>query len=379
MTLRNQTGMGLARAASALLEEESRTLRSNLEFQLLPICLEAVWQEDPNFSQIRASSEEFWQKSPLPSLANTLVTFLGEPGRTRAASYLIGAGFSHKDAEQVSEHLGDYCRQPLSALNLARHLRTATNYAMKVLGLTTSGNLSDRLDTEISEEFSLLLARGTELRESNIRDSENLVPWLNELEALMETTIKCERNLKFSLIKRQNSASFEQSAHALAATYRRRFSRYIALAFELTNIEGSFSSAVDLSLSAELERVTKRYSGSYSEIFKQLQQDYSSKEARTSTGRTRALKKPTVLSPIEHVQRFSIEGRQLTVSTSDLRIEKELIALLLKNIALQIELNMNSNLLAASAKDVRQEISLTLEHPQNSDVGQITRLLDKLF
>lgn len=379
MTLRNQTGMGLARQASEMLDQESRALRSSLEHELLPICLEAVWAEDPDFHQIRKSNKELWRKPLVTTLAFTLVTFLGDPGRARVASNLISAGFTTKDAELVADRLGNYCRQPLSALNLARHLRTATNYAMKTLGLSTSGILLDRLNSEITTEFSRIIASGTELRESNIRDSEGLVPWLNDLEALMKTVIKYERDLRYSAGKIQNSASLEQSAHALAATYRRRFARYIAIAFELENIEGSYSLEADLSLSAELYRVFKRYSGSNSEIFKQLQQDYSSKEARSATSRGRASKNSSEFFPVGHIQQFSIEGRQLMVSTSDLRIKESLIELLLKNIALQIELNLDASLLKASAKDAQQEISLSLEQPKFSDLKQVTKLLTKLF
>lgn len=368
----NLTGIGLATLVSEELERDVQKVRVELDSTLLPLAIGAIWAKSPELENLRS---KYGKEIDLPlsmALTHNVITFPGTTGLKRVYADLIASGIDSSLANTTAQTIGNYTRFPLSILNLSRHLKTACNFAIKSLTIAESDS-SNVIANQI-------LKTSKELANRSIKNEEDLVSWLTDLQDLMCNYIDSEKERKLSHINNFHVNKARENANAnLAATYARRFARYIGISLNLKNIEGFYDSEYDSTLEKELQRIGSFYDSNSNALFNTLKREYDSKAARiTST-------KSVNVDEISDAPLANLTVHELQIDNRKLRLEFQkyedfeiLIAEFKKLLTLQFDLGDLGPLLEMKAQKGNSLISLRFESPTTGDKEKILKVVTSL-
>ncbi len=131
-------GDALARNAKEYVDAAYERVRKTLEWELLPNALLAIWANLPQLEEARKK-----EAAPMPQIremCHVLVTFPGSTAVRRISEILINGEFetSIEKAEAAGLDIFNLTMRYVKVQNLARHIRTAVNSHLRVLGIETN-------------------------------------------------------------------------------------------------------------------------------------------------------------------------------------------------------------------------------------------------
>lgn len=365
----NLTGLGLATEVSDRLDLDLNRVRQELSGTLLPRAISVIWSKSPEMEPIRAKFGSEMEQSLINALTHNVITFPGSTGLKRVYEDLISAGFEPAMASAASSALGNYTRFPLSILNLSRHLRTACNFALKVLTLE-------------QQEFSFtldkaLIGRSNYLANKTLKDQNAILSWLQDLEVLMRDFIDFEKTRKSSHVTNAHVSNARENANAnLAATYTRRFARYAGILIEVEEIKGYFDNSIDYSLQFELEKMSSYYDNTRSNLFEILKKEYHSRAPRIKSTKTREINNsPETHSSDSTYHEVQLDGKKLKLTIKKGANFDELLKEFVKMIKLQFELGTFSSVLESRMERTGSFLEISLDSPSLSDKNKLIKFV----
>ncbi len=230
-------GDALARNAKEYVDAAYERVRKTLEWELLPNALLAIWANLPQLEEARKK-----EAAPMPQIremCHVLVTFPGSTAVRRISEILINGEFetSIEKAEAAGLDIFNLTMRYVKVQNLARHIRTAVNSHLRVLGIETNSRELKSSEYERSLESlpmtESMRDKAFQLKSAKLKSEADVNEWADEVNLLLATYSRnaLEGNLNTDS-SRRFTAGMRSARGAVAEggikSYRLRFKQALA-------------------------------------------------------------------------------------------------------------------------------------------------------
>jgi hypothetical protein len=384
------TGEDLCYAAREFTGAEYDQVRKELEFTYLPQALLAIWAHSPMFKEARKNEAE--PIGEIREICHIIVTFPGLTAIERIRDLLIQSNLvspsddqlerAHNLASELFELTMRYAR----VQNLARHLRTAVNSHLRVLGIETSRDRSrgtsqyeaaymrSDVDTSVRD-------RVFSLRAAKLKTERDIDEWADEVNNLL-SIISSRGVLTSSRLKSATSTS-PMAAGALN-TYKLRFKQALAataginLASPDVRIEKTSNKSIE-SLLADLAQYPTEPAALYNMLSTLRPKRPSRTDARMSSDRIE-MRSQSRDSSAKNLMRhvLNLGGRELVIEGSRGGFTSEMALGLIKTVSLQLTIEPDAPELVATFENGGQLLRVRIQSPKKSDRSKLSELLMQL-
>ena len=384
------TGEDLASAAREFVGQAYEQVREELEFNNLPHALQAIWSHSPLFKEARKNNPE--PAGEIREICHIIVTFPGLTAIERIRNLLIQANLvtpaddQFERADKLARELFELTMRFTRVQNLARHLRTAVNSHLRVLGIETSRDRSRGTSSYETTFFrndpdELTRDRIFALRESKIKNEGDVDRWADEVNNLL-SLVSSRGTLTSSRLKSATQTS-PMAAGALN-TYKLRFKQALAatlginLAAPDVRIEKTSNKSIE-SLLVEL----KVYPKEPGELFNLLDKLRPRRPSRPDIRVNQVdyeIKAMSSDSSKKNLQRhvLNLGGRELVIEGSRGGFTAEMALGLIKTVSLQLTIDPDAAELVAAFESRGQILRVRIQDPKKSDRGKLSELLMQL-
>jgi hypothetical protein len=384
------TGEDLCYAAREFIGAEYDQVRKELEFTYLPQALLAIWAHSPMFKEARKNEAE--PIGEIREICHIIVTFPGLTAIERIRDLLIQSNLVSPADDQVerahnlASELFELTMRYARVQNLARHLRTAVNSHLRVLGIETSRDRSRgtsqyeaaymRSDTDASVRERVFALRGAKLKTE--RDIDE---WADEVNNLL--SIVASRGVLTSSRLKSATAPSTMAAGALN-TYKLRFKQALAataginLASPDVRIEKTSNKSIE-SLLADLAQYPTEPAALYNMLSNLRPKRPSRSDARMSLDRIEmktSLRDSSNKNLMRHV--LNLGGRELVIEGSRGGFTSEMALGLIKTVSLQLTIEPDAPELVATFESGGQLLRVRIQGPKKSDRSKLSELLMQL-
>jgi hypothetical protein len=383
------TGEELAYAAKEYAGATYESVRDLLEWKYLPKALEAIWAHSPMLKEIR-------KVSPKPDLeireiCHVIVTFPGLSAVQRISGLLIegelikNSAGKFDEAHEIASELFNLTMRYTRVQNMARHIRTAVNSHLRVLGIEVSSRAGSPLESSISALVSAGLPRERvlSLRAAKLKSNSDVNDWADDVNNLL--SLNSSRGVLTSSSLERSTRPRGEIASSAINTYKLRFKQALAatlgidLASENVRIEKTSNKSID-SLIRELDELPKDSSELYHMLDNLRPRRVSRSEMRNNESLFELKTTGSDASRrnlIKHV--FNLDGRELVIMGSRGAFTDEMVSGVLKTVSIQLSLSPDSRQLRAAFESRGQVLRVEIERPKKSDHGQVSEILRQLI
>ena len=384
------TGEDLCYAAREFIGEAYEQVRDELEFTYLPQALLAIWAHSPLFKEARKGSAE--PIGEIREICHIIVTFPGLAAIERIRDLLIQSNLVAPSDDQLqgahtlASELFELTMRYTRVQNLARHLRTAVNSHLRVLGIETSRDRSRGTSQYEAAYFrndpdEITRERAFSLRAAKLKTERDIDDWADDVNNLL-SIVSSRGVLTASRMKSATTPS-TMAAGALN-TYKLRFKQALAatvginLASPDVRIEKTSNKSIE-SLLAEL----REYPHKPEELFNMLDK---LRPRRTNRADMRVNQVEHEGRPISrdssaknlmrHV--LNLGGRELVIEGSRGGFTAEMALGLIKTVSLQLTLEPDAPELVATFESGGQLLRVRIQGPKKSDRSKLSEVLMQL-
>lgn len=384
------TGEDLCYAAREFIGEAYEQVRDELEFTHLPQALLAIWAHSPLFKNARKNN--FEPIGEIREICHIIVTFPGLAAIERIRDLLIQNNLVAPSDDQLqgahtlASELFELTMRYTRVQNLARHLRTAVNSHLRVLGIETSRDRSRGTSQYEAAYFrndpdEITRERAFSLRAAKLKTERDIDDWADDVNNLL-SIVSSRGVLTASRMKSATTPS-TMAAGALN-TYKLRFKQALAatvginLASPDVRIEKTSNKSIE-SLLAEL----REYPHKPDELFNMLDK---LRPRRTNRADMRVNQVEHEGRPISrdssaknlmrHV--LNLGGRELVIEGSRGGFTAEMALGLIKTVSLQLTLEPDAPELVATFESGGQLLRVRIQGPKKSDRSKLSEVLMQL-
>ncbi len=386
-------GEALARDAKEYVDAAYERVRKTLEWDLLPNAILAIWGHLPQLEEARKK-----EPAPMPQIremCHVLVTFPGSTAVRRISEILINGEYesSIEKAEATGLDIFNLTMRYVKVQNLARHIRTAVNSHLRVLGIET--NTRERNSSEYEQNLESLSMtdnmrdKAYKLKSANLKSESDVNEWADEVNLLLATYSRNALEGNFNTDSSRRFTTGMRSTRGAVAeggikSYRLRFKQALAatLGIDLNQkdveIEKTASKSIDDHLNAFANDPKD-----HAELYSRLQTLRPREVGRPNTRRvqwTFQEQKLGAESPkkslLKHV--LNLDGRELIIEGSRGAFTDDMISGVLKTVSLQYSIEPEAKNLKAAFESRGQVLRIEIERPKKSDHKKIGEILRQL-
>ena len=384
------TGEDLAHATREFMNVAYEQAREELEFTYLPQALLAIWAHSPLFKEVRKSSPE--PIGEIREICHIIVTFPGLAAIERIRDLLIQTNLVSSSDDQLEQahtlanELFDLTMRYTRVQNLARHLRTAVNSHLRVLGIETSRERSRGTSLYESTFFrndpdELTRDRVFALRAAKLKTERDVDDWADDLNNLLG--VQSSRGINTSSRPKSLNSSNGMAAGALS-TYKLRFKQALAIALgiDLSSPDVRIEKTSNKSIASLLADL-KEYPTKPAELFNMLDQLRPRRPGRSEM-RMNQIKYESkgigVDSSKKNLMRhvLNLGGRELVIEGSRGGFTADMALGLIKTVSLQLSIDSDAPELVAAFENHGQILRVKIQDPKKSDRGKLSELLMQL-
>jgi len=386
-------GETLARSAKDYVDASYERVRKTLEWDLLPNAILAIWTNLPQLEGAR-------KKDPAPTnhireMSHVLVTFPGSIAVRRISEILINGEFetSTEKAENIGLEIFNLTMRYVRVQNLARHIRTAVNSHLRVLGIET--NARERKSSEYERSLESLpmsdamRKQASKLKSAALKSESHVNAWADEVNLLLATYSREALDRKPNIDSSRRFAPGMRSSPGAVAeggikSYRLRFKQALAatLGIDLNQkdveIERTATKSIEELLMAFAKDPKDR-----AELYERLQALRPRQVGRPNMRRVQWTFQEQTLggeSPkknlLKHV--LTLEDRKLVIEGSRGSFTDDMISGVLKTVSLQYSINPEAKELKAAFESRDQILRVEIERPKKSDHKKLAEILRQL-
>ena len=263
--------------------------------------------------------------------------------------------------------------------NLARHIRTAVNSHLKVLGIETSrdrarGSSLYEISMTRQDEDEFIRVRMNDLREMKLKNEMDVDTWADGVNNLLSltsgggtmTTARLER------------AKYQQSTITSGATnsYKLRFKQALAstLSIDLSNKDVSIEKTSNKSIEGLL-RELENLPSDYISLYQMLENLRPKRPLRSDA--VLASRDSSKKNLQKHV--LNLAGRELIIEGSNGAFTAEMVTGVLKTFTLQLTIDPDAKELSATFESQGQVLRVQIELPKKSDQRKLSEILQLLI
>jgi hypothetical protein len=382
------SGEELAYAAKEYAGQTYEKVRDSLEWQYLPRALDAIWSNSPLLKDLRKAAAK--PELATREICHIIVTFPGLTAVERIREVLLESQLvknsdgEFETAQEIASELFNLTMRYTRVQNLARHIRTAVNSHLKVLGIEVSRSGSSYENSLSKLDLSgIPRERVLSLRSANLKSISDVNDWADDVNSLL--SLSSSRGVLTSKRLEQSIRPRREMAASAINTYRLRFKQALAatlgieLASESSRIEKTSNKTID-GLLSELDELPKDPSELYQMLInlrpKRISRPdirsgefvYEIKTSASDTSRKNLLK---------HV--FNLEGREVVIMGSRSAFTDEMVTGVMKTVSIQLSLNSDSRALQAAFESRGQVLRVEIERPKKSDHKQLAEIFRQLI
>lgn len=385
-------GEELAYAARGYIDEAYEEVKGALEWKYLPQALMAIWTHSPVLKEARKAYPE--PVSEIREICHIIVTFPGSTAVDRIRDLLIhgqvvpNSEGQFERAQEMASELFTLTMRYTRVQNLARHIRTAVNSHLKVLGIETSRDRSRSSSLYESSmprpnEDEFIQVRINQLRETKLRNQTDVDGWADGVNNLLGltsgggimTTERLER------AKRQQSTVSPGAANS----YKLRFKQALAatlginLSDKNTRIEKTSNKSIE-GLLQELENLPTQYEPLYQMLENLRPKRVTQPDALRGdfVYNFKAMSsESTKKNLLKHV--LSLGGRELIIEGSRGAFTSDMVSGVLKTVSLQLSIDPDAAELRAAFESRGQILRVQIEQPKKSDHRKLTEIFLQLI
>jgi len=383
------TGEELAYAAKEYAGLTYEKVRDRLEWDHLPKAIESIWSNSPLLKDLRKASGK--PEREIREICHIIVTFPGLTAVERIRDLLIqnqllkSSEGQFESAQEIASELFDLTMRYTRVQNLARHIRTAVNSHLRVLGIEVSARSGSPFEDLLSalDSSGVPRERVSGLRSAVLKNNSDINDWADDVNSLL--SLFSSRGVLTT--RRLEQASRPRSEMAVSAinTYRLRFKQALAatlgieLATDSSRIEKTSNKSID-GLLKELDALPKDSAELYQMLVnlrpKRISRPdirsnefvYEVKTSARDTSRKNLLK---------HV--FNLDGREVVIMGSRGAFTDEMVTGVMKTVRIQLSLSSDSRALQAAFESHGQVLRVEIERPKKSDHKQIAEIFRQLI
>ena len=385
-------GEELAYAVRGYIDEAYEEVKGQLEWKYLPQALMAIWTCSPLLKEARKAYPE--PVSDIREICHIIVTFPGSTAVDRIRDLLIhgqvvpNSEGQFERAHEMASELFTLTMRYTRVQNLARHIRTAVNSHLKVLGIETSRDRSRSSSLYESSmqrpnEDEFIQVRMNQLRETKLRNETDVDSWADGVNNLLGltsgggimTTERLER------AKRQQGTVSSGAANS----YKLRFKQALAatlgidLSDKNTRIEKTSNKSIE-GLLRDLENLPTQYEPLY-QMLENLRPKRVTQPNALSGDFVYEFKslgnENTKKNLLKHV--LSIGGRELIIEGSRGAFTSDMVSGVLKTFSLQLSIDPDAPELRAAFESRGQILRVQIEQPKKSDHRKLTEIFLQLI
>lgn len=385
-------GEELAYAARGYIDEAYEEVKGALEWKYLPQALMAIWTHSPVLKEARKAYPE--PVSEIREICHIIVTFPGSTAVDRIRDLLIhgqvvpNSEGQFERAQEMASELFTLTMRYTRVQNLARHIRTAVNSHLKVLGIETSRDRSRSSSLYESSmprpnEDEFIQVRINQLRETKLRNQTDVDGWADGVNNLLGltsgggimTTERLER------AKRQQGTVSPGAANS----YKLRFKQALAatlgidLSDKNTRIEKTSNKSIE-GLLRELENLPTQYEPLYQMLENLRPKRVTQPDALRGdfVYNFKAMSsESTKKNLLKHV--LSLGGRELIIEGSRGAFTSDMVSGVLKTVSLQLSIDPDAAELRAAFESRGQILRVQIEQPKKSDHRKLTEIFLQLI
>jgi hypothetical protein len=377
------TGDTLAYAAREYVDQAYNEVKNDLEWRYLPQGLLAIWECSPLLKEARQSSPQ--PIGEIREICHIIVTFPGDTAVRRIRELLIQSQIVPNSqgqlerADEMAKELFNLTMRYTRVQNLARHIRTAVNSHLKVLGIETSrersrgSSLYEGSPTR-EDEDEFIRVRMNQLRKMNLKNEMDVDAWADDVNNLLRLTAG-SGTLTTARLER---AKYQQGTITSGATnsYKLRFKQALAstLGIDLSNKDVSIEKTSNKSIEAllrELENLPSEYRALY-QMLENLRPKRTLRSDALLASRDSSKKNLQ-----KHVLNFA--GRELIIEGSSGAFTAEMVAGVMKTFGLQLSIDPDAKELSATFESRGQVLRIQIELPKKSDQRKLSEILQLLI
>ena len=384
------TGEDLCYATREFIGQGYEQVREELEFTYLPQALLAIWAHSPMFKEARKSSAE--PIGEIREICHIIVTFPGLTAIERIRDLLIQSNLVSPSDDQLelahtlASELFELTMRYARVQNLARHLRTAVNSHLRVLGIETSRDRSRggsqyeaaffRNDPDEKTRDRVFALRGAKLKTA--RDVDD---WADDVNNLL--SILSSRGV-LTASKLKSATTTSPMAAGALNTYKLRFKQALAttlgidLASPDVRIEKTSNKSIE-SLLAELAQYPKEPGALYNMLSTLRPKRPSRTESRMSLDRPESKtmsRDSSAKNLMRHV--LNLGGRELVIEGSRGGFTSEMALGLIKTVTMQLTIEPDAPELVATFESGGQLLRVRIQDPKKSDRSKLSEVLMQL-
>lgn len=385
------SGEDLAYATRDFTSHSYEQVRERLEWTYLPKAILAIWEHSPIIKEIR-------KKSPGPigeirDICHIIVTFPGSAAIERIRDVLIrGQLIPNSEgqfalANEIAEEIFDLTMRYTRVQNLSRHLRTAVNSHLKILGIETSRDRS-RTSSQYETAFfkpndeNSTRDRIYSLRSALLKTERDVDDWADDVNSLL---FLLPKNAALNTGTAEQITLPRQGIAAGAiSTYKLRFKQAIAatLGIDLSSpdvrIEKTSNKSIE-GLLRELEEMPSDFADLYRMLENLRPKRNNRPDIRTKDYDYEVKAKGADLAQknlVKHV--LNLSGRELVIEGSRGAFTPELALGLIKTVSLQLTIDPDASELVAAFESGGQILRVRIQDPKKSDRTKLSALLMQL-
>jgi hypothetical protein len=387
-------GETLARSSKEYVDASYERVRKTLEWDLLPNAILAIWANLPLLEDARKKA--LAPTSQIREISHVLVTFPGSIAVRRISEILINGEFetSTEKAENIGLEIFNLTMRYVRVQNLARHIRTAVNSHLRVLGIET--NARERNSSEYERNLESLpmsesmRKQASKLKGVQLKSETHVNEWADEVNLLLATYSREALDGKSNLDSSRRFAPGMRSTRGAVAeggikSYRLRFKQALAatLGIDLNQkdveIEKTATKSIEDLLMAFASDPKDR-----AELYERLQSLRPRQVGRPNTRRVQWTFQEQTLgaeNPKKNLLKHSLtlDDRKLVIEGSRGAFTDDMISGVLKTVSLQYSINPEAKELKAAFESRDQVLRIEIERPKKTDHRRIAEILRQLI
>jgi hypothetical protein len=384
------SGEDLSFAVREYVEKTYDEVRNELEWRYLPQALMAIWAFSPELAQARKTLPQ--PITEIADICHIIVTFPGSTAVDRIRDLLIHAQIvpnaegQYENAQKMASELFTLTMRYTRVQNLARHIRTAVNSHLKVLGIETNrerSRSSSLYETSLTKIIPSFLDKVNELRSARLTSELAVNSWADDVNNLLSLT-SSGGILNSERLDRAGRTRTSVTSGAINS-YKLRFKQAIASTLEIdlatkeVRIEKTSNKSLE-GLLRELEELPKDFAPLYQMLEnlrpKRISRPYALRnefvyESKSVSGDS------SKKNLLKHV--LSLTGRELIIEGSRGAFTADMISGVLKTVGLQLSIDPDARELRAAFESSGQVLRVQIEKPKKSDLKKLSEILQQLI
>ena len=387
-------GEALARETKHYIDSSYEQVRKALEWDFLPEAIKAIWANLPELEKAR--SEREIPIAQVREICHILVTFPGSTAVRRISEVLINSEIepSTEKSEKAALEVFNLTMRYVRVQNLARHIRTAVNSHLRVLGIEAStlesnSSIYER-NMESIQMSDSMREQARNLRGANLKSEKDVNDWATEVNGLLSAYSRFSLADNFYEDSSKRFSSGARPVRGAVAegglkSYRLRFKQALAatLGIDLTKKDAVIEKTASKSIENLLEEFAN-YPKDPAELYARLQSLRPRQVGRQNSRRVDFTFKEQTLGSenpkknlLKHV--LNLDGRELIIEGSRGSFTDDMVSGIMKTISLQLSIDPDAKQLRAAFENRDQVLRVEIERPKKSDHKRIAEILRQLI